>query len=97
MQSIQRLYRFIFLFLYFAILFVALFRCNKETKDKIDLTFESIACKCANRFEVTIFTIATFVTTIATNFRYCCSISKRLLESTTKFSVDVAEKRHEIP
>ena len=47
MQSIQRLYRFIFLFLYFAILFFALFRYNKETKDKIDLTFESIACNCA--------------------------------------------------
>ena len=28
--------------------FFALFLYNKETKDKIDLTFESIACNCAN-------------------------------------------------
>ena len=48
MQSIQKLNRFIFLFLYFTILFFALFRYNKEAKDKIDLTFESIACNCAN-------------------------------------------------
>ena len=44
MQSIQKLNRFIFLFLYFTILFFTLFLHNKETKNKIDLTFESIAC-----------------------------------------------------
>ena len=48
MQSIQKLNRFIVLFLYFTIYFLALFIYDKKTKDKIDLAFESIAWNCTN-------------------------------------------------
>ena len=51
MQSIQNLNRFIFLFLYFTILFFALFFYNKETKDKIDLLLNRLhvtALRCCS-------------------------------------------------
>ena len=50
MQSIQKLNRFIFLFLYLTILFLTVFLYDKEAKDKYSgLTFESIACNSTNQ------------------------------------------------
>ena len=48
-QSIQKLNRLIFFFLYFTLVFFALFIYNNETKDKIDFAVESLAWNCTNR------------------------------------------------
>ena len=48
MQSIQKLNQFIFSFLYFTLVFTALFIDNKEAKDKINFAVESIAWNCTN-------------------------------------------------
>ena len=48
MQSIQKLNQFIFSFLYFTLVFTALFIYNKETKDKINFAVESIGWNCTN-------------------------------------------------